>query len=127
MRSYDTALAALAIDAPIKWTDNLLAHHQLPDILASRRGVRRRISYPALVRLALVRQLHARLGLGVGDAVRVAGDLLELEGGGVSMYGHVLLGFDRAALERELNARLVDVLESAPVPRRGRPPRKSAT
>lgn len=127
MPSYSVAVASLAIDAPVKWTDNLLSQHQPPDILSSHRGIARRISYHALVRLALVRQLHVRLGLGVGDAVRVAGDLLDLEGNGACSYGQLQLAFDRATLERELNARLVGVLESAPAPRRGRPPRKPAT
>jgi hypothetical protein len=125
MRSYSIAIASLAIDAPDKWTDNLLSQHAIPDVLSSRRGVARRIAYPALVRLALIRQLHAGLGLGVGDAVRIASDLLDSENGGVHERGQLTLRFDRAGLERALDARLIDVLESAPAPKRGRPPGKA--
>lgn len=127
MRSYDVGIAALAIDAPAKWADNLLSQHTLPDVISARRGVARRISYPALVRLALIRQLHSRLGLGVGDAIRVASKLLDSEGTGVHESGQLRLTFDRPGLERTLDARLAEVLESAPAPRRGRPPRKAGT
>jgi hypothetical protein len=34
------------------------------------------------------------------------------------------LGFERNGFERALHARLADALESAPRPRRGRPPRR---
>jgi hypothetical protein len=124
---YDVAVSSLAIDAPAKWTDNLLSEHTLPDIISAHRGIARRIAYPALVRLALIRQLHTGLGLGVGDAVRVAGDLLDSEGTDVHESGHLRLTYDRVGLERALNERLASVLESAPAPRRGRPPKKART
>ena len=121
MRSYDVAIASLAVDAPLKWTDNLLSQHRLPDVVSERRGVARRISYSGLVRLALIRQLHVELALGVGDAVRVADQLLDSGGTGVHESGHLRLTVDRPALERALDLRLAEVLESAPAPRRGRP------
>ena len=121
MRSYDVAIASLAVDAPLKWTDNLLSQHRLPDVVSERRGVARRISYSGLVRLALIRQLHVELALGVGDAVRVADQLLDSGGTGVYESGHLRLTVDRPALERTLDLRLAEVLESAPAPRRGRP------
>jgi hypothetical protein len=37
------------------------------------------------------------------------------------------VSFDRPGLERSLDARLAEVLESAPSPRRGRPPGKAGT
>ena len=127
MRFYDVAVASLAIDAPLKWTDNLISQHRLPDVLSERRGVARRISYPGLVRLALIRQLHADLALGVGDAVRVAGQLLDSGSNGVYASGQLRLTVDRPALERALDLRLSEVLESAPAPRRGRPPKSPTT
>ena len=127
MRSYYIAIASLTIDAPAKWTDNLLSQHGLPDVVSARRGVARRISYPALVRLALIRQLHTRLGLGVGDAIRIASALLDSGDIHVHESGQLRLTFDRLGLERALDARLAEVLESAPAPRRGRPPKKSGT
>ncbi len=127
MRSYDVAVASLAIDAPLKWTDNLLSQHRLPDVVSERRGVARRISYSGLVRLALIRLLHVELRLGVGDAVRVADQLLDSEGTGVYESGQLRLSVDRSALERALDLRLTEVLESAPTPRRGRPPNSPRT
>jgi hypothetical protein len=127
VRSYDIAIASLAISAPAKWTDNLLSQHGLPEVASSRHGVSRLISYPALVRLALIRQLHTWLGLGVGDAIRIAGELLDSGDTHAHESGQLRLTFDRPGLERVLDARLADVLESAPAPRRGRPPKKSGT
>ena len=127
MRSYNITVASLTIDAPTRWVDNLLSQYALPDVISARRGVARRISYPALMRLALIRQLHTRFGLGVGDAIRIASELLDSEGNGVYESGQIRLSFDRPGLERSLNARLAEALESAPAPRRGRPPKRAAT
>ena len=57
MRSYSVAVAALAIGAPRKWTDNVLSQHQLPEIVSVRQGVARRIPYHTLIQLALIREL----------------------------------------------------------------------
>ena len=127
MRSYNVAIVSLTISAPTRWTDNLLSQYRLPDVISAHRGVARRISYPALIRLAIIRQLHIRLGLGVGDAIRIASELLDSEGNSVYESGHIRLSFDRPGLERSLNARLAEALESAPSPRRGRPPKGAAT
>lgn len=124
MRHYDVAIAALAIDAPSKWVDNVLSQHAVPDVVSARRGVSRRLSYSALLRLALVRELHVELGLGVRDALEFAAELLNTGDGSVQTRGHLRVAFDRSALERDLAARLGEVLESAPIPRRGRPPRR---
>ena len=124
MRSYTVAVASLAIGAPARWTDNLLSQHPLPDVVSHHRGVARRISYPALVRLAVIRQVHVGLGIGVGDAIRVAARLLDPDGTGVYSSGQMHLTVDRHALESALQSRLAAVLESAPMPRRGRPPQK---
>src|SRR5476649_2584055 len=99
MSSYDVAIASLAIDAPVKWTDNLLSAYSIQDVTSARRGVARRIPYSALVSLALVRELNVGLGLGVGDAVRIADELLNAESGSVHRSGHLMLTFDRHALE----------------------------
>lgn len=127
MRSYTVALSALAIDAPAKWVDNLLSQHVVEEVVPqNRRGLARRISHLALVRLAVIRQLNHALGMSVADAVRVAGLLLAPEGADVYRRGQMSLTLDRAALECELAARLGDALESAPSPRRGRPSRRDA-
>jgi hypothetical protein len=120
-------MTALAIDAPHKWVDNVLSQHIVPGVVAARRGVARRISHDALLRLALVRELHLELGLGVRDALGMAATLLTSDSSGVHHGRHLSVACDRNSLERDLEARLRDVLESAPTPRRGRPPRRRPT
>ena len=120
MRSYSVVIASLAIDAPVKWTDNALSHHHLPEVVAVRRGVSRRIPHPALIRLAVIRELHMRLNVGVATAFQMAARLLDVSGSAAYESGQIRVTFDRAALERVLDARLSAALESAPTPRRGR-------
>ena len=124
MRSYDIAVASLAIDAPSKWTDNLLSQHSIPDVVSARRGVTRRITHPALIRIALIRQLHASIGVSVADAVRIADNLLRPDTPAVYRGGQVSVQVNFKELERVLDYRLAVALESAPSPRRGRPARK---
>ncbi len=121
MRLYDVAIAALAIHAPRKWVDNILSHHEVPEVVIARRGVSRRIPHSALLQLALTRDLHVDLGMSVRDALGLAAALLRDEEGAVHTSGHLRVTLDRASLERRLQARLRDALESAPVPHRGRP------
>ena len=125
MRSYSVAISSLAISAPHKWLDNLLSHCPIPDVGSERRGVARRIPHSALLRLALTRELHLELGMGVRDALALAGDLLSSSDGAVSRGGHLRVTCDRRALEQSVGARLRDALESAPTPRRGRPAGRS--
>jgi hypothetical protein len=122
--SYDIAIASLAIDAPQKWIDNLLSQHFVPDVVMEKRGVARKISYGAVVRLALARELHVVLGMSVREALALAESLLEPSDGGVHVRGHLRVTVDRSGLERALNERLREALESAPTPRRGRPPQR---
>ena len=119
MRSYDVAVASLAIDAPIKWTDNVLSQHDVAGVASARRGVTRRISHAALLHLALTRELHAVMGLSVRDALPLAQRLLAAKGDLGISYGSVRLVLDPALLERAVERRLRDALESAPAPRRG--------
>ena len=127
MRSYDVAVASLAIQAPPKWTDNLLTQHPIPHVITARRGIPRRITYSALVRIALIRQIHVSLGVSVADGVRIAAQILESGSLGVYSSGQITLTVDLKSLERELDERLAAILESAPMPRRGRPPRSTRT
>ena len=121
MRAYDVAVASLVIGAPTKWTDNTLTQHEVPGVESAQRGVARRIPHPALLHLALTFQLHVALHVGVRDALELARQLLASADGGLQR-GPVGLTFDRADFERALDQRIRDVLESAPSPRRGRPP-----
>lgn len=124
MRAYSVAITSLAIDAPVKWTDNVLSQHPVNDVIAASRGVARRIPYGVLVRLALTRELHVTLGMTVRGSLALADELLSAGEGAVHRQGHVRVVCDRAALEQALDHRLREALESAPSPRRGRPPHR---
>ena len=123
MPLYSVGIASLVIKAPTKWTDNVLTHHHLPEIASTNRGADRGIPHSGLVRLAIIRLLHQDLGLGVRDAVRISLEMYN--GDGLCMYrrGPISLAIDGLAVERSVETRLAEVLESAPVRRRGRPAR----
>jgi hypothetical protein len=125
-RLYNVAVASLAIRAPVKWTDNLISQHAIPDVHRIARGVARGISWSALVRIALVRALHIRLGCAIHQSVSLAAELLASSDGSTSPDGGITLAFDRQAFERVLQSRLAEALEVAPRPRRGRPPSRLA-
>jgi hypothetical protein len=74
------------------------------------------------MRIAVIRMLHVKLGCGVREAVALAEVVLESRDGDVHLGPWLTLSIERAAVERELHGRLAEVLESAPRPRRGRPP-----
>src|SRR4051794_38610310 len=122
MRFYSVGVAALAIDVPRKWVDNLLSQHVISDVAHRRRGVARGVTWSALVRIAAIWELHERLGCGVREAVTLAERLLSSPHGKPITVGALSILLDRESLERDLHARLKDALESAPRPRRGRPP-----
>ena len=121
MRLYSVAVASAAINAPQKWTDNLIAHHELAGVHSRTRGVARGISWPALVHIALIRELHTRIGCSVRDAISFARALLASPDGSSAAGTYLALTFERERFEHELHRQLVDALESAPRPRRGRP------
>jgi len=121
VRLYSVAIASVAIEAPEKWTDNLIAHHELGGGHSRTRGVARGISWPALVHIALTRELHIRVGCSVRDAVSFATAILAAPDRLMSAGPYLTLTFDRERFERDLQRQLADALESAPRPRRGRP------
>ena len=124
MRLYSVAVVSLAIDAPLKWTDNLIAHHVIPDVRSMARGIPRGVSWAGLVRIALIRELHQSIGCGVREAVALSDQLIRTQDHVVTVGRWSRLAFDRHALEEDLQRRLGEALESAPRPRRGRPPRR---
>jgi hypothetical protein len=124
VRLYDVAMASLAIDAPPKWTDNVLSQHQVAGVAAAKRGIARRIPHATLLHLALTRELHTTMGLGVRDALRLASELLSADGATSVRRGSLHLELDRRRLDDAIQQRLRDALESAPSPRRGRPARR---
>lgn len=126
MRSYSVAVTAIAIRAPVKWLDNLLSQHEIDDVAKRSRGRARRIARRAVTRLAIVRELHESVGCGVREAVALADRLLTSEDACVQAGGHLSVQIARVRLDAELDRRLGEALESAPTPRRGRPPKRRA-
>lgn len=127
-RVYDIAVAALALGVDRKWIDNLTAQHSIPGTEHFARGVPRRLSMRTLVTAALVRDLSRELGVPVTRGVELAVAFVR---GQVAtapearrLSSTITLSIDIAALEREIEARLLSAMETAVPRRRGRPPLK---
>jgi hypothetical protein len=125
LRSYDVKVAALALDVPPKWLDNLLSHHQVPGVQRGRQGVDRRIADHGLTAIAIVRLLCDEIGLPVPRAVQLAQQLYASEPrvSSIRTESGVVVELPVAAIEATLRERLPDALLAAPTARRGRPPR----
>jgi hypothetical protein len=140
-RVYNIAVAALALDVERKWLDNLTAQHSIPGTEHVARGVARRLSMRTLLTAAIVRDLSRGLGVPVSRGVEVAGTMLDsraspempaqpVEESSASPHQvlaiaeSVTLAVDVARLEREIERRLLEAMETVVPRRRGRPPRK---
>lgn len=126
-RFYDVAVAALACDAPTRWVDNCLTAGCIGSVVPAGRGRSRRIPHAAVLQLAATRILQESVGASVREASALAARLLDSEDGRVPIGGQggpIVLTLDRAALGRLVDDRLRLALETAPAPRRGRPPKK---
>jgi len=141
-RVYDIAVAALAIDVPRKWLDNLTAQHSIPGTEHVARGVARRMSMRTLLTAAIVRDLNRGLGVPVARGVEVAASILGSDPAGLGersglggstdlpvalelpIAGSLTLAVDVGRLEREIERRLLEAMETVVPRRRGRPPRK---
>lgn len=121
MRLYDVAVAAFALRVDRKWLDNFLSQHDIPGVERSVQGLARQLPLRSLAIIAIVRDLQRQLGLGISRGLAVA---VRLVGPG---HGHVRLGTtqltaDVPAIERELDHRLFDAMETVVPRKRGRPP-----
>lgn len=145
-RVYDIAVAALALGVGRKWLDNLTSQHSIPGTEHFARGVARRLSMRTLITAAVVRDLNRELGVPVGRGVELASTMLggvEGESGAIDESGRpalnvawpaslverrigsaVTLSLEVTRLEREIERRLLDAMETVVPRRRGRPPRK---
>lgn len=121
-RAYTVATAALAIDMPIKWVDNVLSHNKLIGIRQDRQGVARRLSIEGLLVLALTALLLEELGLSTAKAI-VAAEGMVNGGGRYSAARGVSIELDLNAFRSGLLQQLEHAVEVAPIPRRGRPPK----
>lgn len=126
MRAYTVTTVAVALDVPAKWVDNLLSRHTLPGVTRSRQGVPRRLTEEAVIVLELVLRLTEELAIPSPRAVTIAASLVK---GSRPLARHAAgeaseLVVDIDSIAREVNRRLADAVEFAPVPVRGRPPRR---
>ncbi len=121
MRSYSVAIAALAIDAPLRWIDNTISQNHVDGIVSEQRGVARRISFPALMVLAVARELQTRIGSPITFAVATAHSMVHDPSGAEVRFGPITLSLDIQLIRRALEIRLAEAMESAPSPPRGRP------
>ena len=141
-RVYDIAVAALAIGVERKWLDNLTAQHSIPGTEHVARGVARRMSMRTLLTAAIVRDLNRGLGVPVERGVEVASSILGAQPSPdagpqpgpdesspqphpmLPVAESLTLAVDVAGLEREIERRLLEAMETVVPRRRGRPPRK---
>jgi hypothetical protein len=120
-RAYTVATAALALEMPVKWVDNVLSHNRVPGIRQERQGVARHLSIEGLLVLALTAVLTHELGLSTAKAIVVAEGIAK--SGGRYLTGPGLsIEVDLAAFQASLLEKLESAVEIAPIPRRGRPP-----
>lgn len=123
-RAYTVTTAALALDVPAKWVDNILSHHTVPGVDQQRQGIARKLSIDGLLILALTTFLIQELGAPAPKAIRIAEVLLKNQGLYESPAGLSLI-LDLSAFQTTLLERLENAVEMAPVPRRGRPANKT--
>jgi hypothetical protein len=120
-RGYTVATAALAIQVPVKWVDNILSHYTLPGVVQRRQGVSRKLAIDGLLLLALTAFLTQELGMPVANAIEIAKGLAS-SGGRYTSPGGFTLSLDVSTFQSDLLERLENAVEIAPAPRRGRPP-----
>ena len=119
-RAYTVGTVALALDVPAKWLDNILSHHRLPGIVQERQGVSRKVTLEGLLQLALALRLIQDLGIPAAGALHLAGTVAD-SGGNHRTRSGIEISLDLPRLRDELEMRLANAVEIAPVPRRGRP------
>jgi hypothetical protein len=122
-RAYTVATAALALDVPPKWVDNVLSHFTIAGVDQARQGVRRRISADGLMILWIANEIARNLGTPLRQSLVAAQFIAQT--GSFQVSSHVALTASRDLIREHLNAQLARAVEVAPVPRRGRPPKQT--
>lgn len=122
-RAYTVGTVALALEIPSKWIDNVLSHHSVPGVAQKRQGVSRRVSLEGVIHLGIANLLMQELGLQTAKALTLTASLATSEGQYRTPAG-LSLHLDLPRLRADIEARLGEAVEIAPVPRRGRPPNR---
>lgn len=124
--AFSVRVAALALDAPVKWIDNVLSHYELPGVSRTTHGVARQLDDDALLALALCKMLAADLGVPLARAAALAREILSSRGSQsvrVTVAPGIVLDLALEEIERRVRARAADASEAVAHVRRGRPPR----
>jgi hypothetical protein len=124
-RAYTVGTAALALDVPTKWLDNVLSHFQVAGVLRERQGIPRKVSVEGMLQLALALGLIKDLEIPTANAIRLAGNISQTGGQHRTRSG-ISIGLDLSTIRAGLESRLAQAVEIAPIPRRGRPPKPKA-
>jgi hypothetical protein len=109
----------MALQAPIKWVDNVLSHHDIRGVDRAKRGVDRHLSFDAIVALSIVWVVARDLGVPLSKAVDIAEQLLDCAQREITTAGGLRIFLDVNGLAEHLNIRLTEVAETAPRMRRG--------
>jgi hypothetical protein len=123
-RAYTVATAALALNVSVKWLDNTVSHFRVQGVDQSRQGVARKFSIESLTILAISIAIVRDLDAPVRNAINIATQLVQSHGN-VTLPGGVMITVDVDKTSALLFERLEHAVEIAPLPRRGRPPKKT--
>jgi hypothetical protein len=121
-RSYSVSTVQLVLDAPAKWVDNVLTHHEVPGVVRGRRGLSRGLPPRALLVLGVALEVIRELQMPIGAAIALATSLCDDPTREVRVTTEITLRVDVLAIERRLERRLLEATEVAGAKRRGRPP-----
>lgn len=119
-RAYTIATAALALEVPLKWLDNILSHHKVAGVQQERQGIARRLTIDGLLILGVIIRLNKDLGIPLARATELA-ERIATTGGQHTSPNGVNVRLDLNDLQSKLLERLESAVENAPAPRRGRP------
>jgi hypothetical protein len=126
LRAYTVATVAVSLNMAAKWVDNVLSHHDIPGVSKRRQGVSRRLTPQAVLCLEVAMRLGHSLSIPLADGLELA---QSIAGGGdrasVDAGKGITITIDLRAIRDELTERLANAVEVTPLPRRGRPPRRS--
>lgn len=122
MPLYNTATAAVALEVSPKWLDNLLSHNELDGVSSEAQGIARRLPLAAILVIYLAREFIDTTGLSAPAALSLAARLLNPADHNPRLSPLFSITINADSLQSTLLQKLDRAVETAPTPRRGRPP-----
>lgn len=122
-RAYTVGTVALAMNVPAKWVDNILSHYHVQGVAQKRQGVSRKVGLDGLLQLTVGLALTQDLKIPISHALHLA-DILTRDHGHHQTPAGIRIDLDLARLRSELEVRIAQAVEIAPIPKRGRPPQR---